>query len=168
MKLIRVQIQKLRNHFYIRLPKIIVDRYNMNDGDELEISLHSKSTFSQVDLWEQPPQEINRILFFIPNDTQSINMYNRIYVPEKFRFFFPTNKQDFLLITNVGNIKTHVTVNGYFTKGLRQWFYINGPLMPGDKIKINIYDETSYQYELIYIKNVLTILLIQINWSKIK
>ena len=72
MKLIRVQIQKLRNHFYIRLPKIIVDRYNMNDGDELEISLHSKSTFSQVDLWEQPPQEINRILFFIPNELCSM------------------------------------------------------------------------------------------------
>ena len=149
MKLIRVKIQKLRNHFYIRLPKIIVDRYNMNDGDELEISLHSKSTYSQVDLWDQPPQEINRVLFFIPNDTQSINMYNRIYIPAKYRFFFPTKGVDFIIETNIGNIRTHMTNDGYFSQGMRQWFYVNGPLVSGDLIKIRSLDEKKSLYQLI-------------------
>ena len=149
MKLIRVQIQKLRNHFYIRLPKIIVDRYKMKDGDELEISLHSKTTHSQVDLWEKPPQEINRILFFIPNDTQSINMYNRIYVPAKYRFFFPTKNIDFIIETNIGNIRTHMTNDGYFTQGMRQWFYVNGPLVSGDLLKIRSLDDKKSLYQLI-------------------
>ena len=67
-----------------------------------------------------------------------MNMYNRIYVPQEYRFFFPKKSRDFLLSTNVGNIKTHITSNGYFTKGLRQWFYVNGPVMPKDLVTLNL------------------------------
>ena len=149
MKLIRVQIKKIRNHIYVRLPKLIVDRYNMKDGDELEISLHAKTHYTQGDLWDVPPQEINRILFFIPNDTHSMNMYNRIYVPAKYRFFFPSTSVDFIIETNMGNIRTHMTSDGYFTQGMRQWFYANGPLVPGDLMKIRSLDEKKSLYQLI-------------------
>ena len=77
-----------------------------------------------------------------------MNMYNRIYIPEKYRFFLPSKEKDFILITNIGNIKTHITSNGYFTKGLRQWFYVNGPKMPKDEITINMIKEQTYQYEM--------------------
>lgn len=149
MKRLSVQIQKIRNHFYIRLPKIIVDRFDLKDGNELEISLHSKTAFSQGDLWEQPPQEINRILFFVPNDTHSMNMYNRIYLPAKYRFFFPSTGVDFIFETNMGNIRTHITSDGYFTQGMRQWFYTNGPLQPGDLLKIRSLDDKKYLFQLI-------------------
>ena len=149
MKLIRVQIQKIRNHSYIRLPKMIIDRFNLKDGDELEISLHSKTQYTQGDLWDTPPKEINRILFFVPNDTQSINMYNRIYVPAKYRFFFPSSGIDFIVETNVGNFRTNMTSDGYFSQGMRQWFYSNGPLVSGDLLKIRSLDEKKYMYQLI-------------------
>ena len=148
MKLIRVQIQKIRKHFYIRLPKLIVDRFNLRDGDELEISLHSKTPFTQGDLWDPPPQEINRILYFVPNDTHSMNMYNRIYVPEKYRFFLPSADTDFFLLTNVGQIKTHITGSGYITKGVRSWVEMNGPLEPTDQIHIKLIDENRKLFEM--------------------
>ena len=153
MKKIRLNINKIKKNYYAKIPNYVIDTLDINNGDDIDVYIYDKQIDNQVEMWNQHIEDIKSISIKVKNDVHTINMYNRIYVPEKFRFFFPTNKQDFLLITNVGNIKTHVTVNGYFTKGLRQWFYINGPLMPGDKIKINIYDETSYQYELIYIKN---------------
>ena len=76
----------------------------------------------------------------------------RIYVPEKYRFFLPELDRDFILITDVGNVKTHLTSNGYFTKGLRQWFYVNGPIMPNDKLVFTIIDEHTSQYQMEYIK----------------
>ena len=152
MKLIRVKIKKLRNHFYIHLPKMIIDKYKLNDDDEIEISLNLNTPSSQVNLWEQSQKEISRILFFIPNDTQSINMYNRIYIPAKYRFFFPTKEKDFILETNIGNIRTHLTSDGFFTKGMRQWFYANGPLSTGDLIKIRTLDNNKSLYQLIYEK----------------
>ena len=81
-----------------------------------------------------------------------MNMYNRIYVPQEYRFFFPKMSKDFLLITNVGNIRTHITSNGYFTKGLRQWFATNGPVMPEDCLKIKLIKEETHLYEMIYSK----------------
>ena len=76
-------------------------------------------------------------------------MYNRIYVPEKFRFFFPPEDIDFCLVTNVGQIKTHITSNGYFTKGMRSWVEVNGPLEPTDRIRISIVDEKRKMYEMV-------------------
>ena len=75
-------------------------------------------------------------------------MYNRIYVPEKFRFFFPPEDVDFCLGTNVGQIKTHITANGYFTKGMRSWVEVKGPLEPTDRIRISIVDEKRKMYEM--------------------
>ena len=62
------------------------------------------------------------------------------------------DNKDFLLITNVGNIRTHITTNGYFTKGLRQWFATNGPVMPQDCLKIKLIKEEAHLYEMIYSK----------------
>tara|TARA_Y100001935_G_C17206652_1_gene457922 strand:+ start:382 stop:855 length:474 start_codon:yes stop_codon:yes gene_type:complete len=152
MKLIRVKIKKLRNHFYLHLPKMIIDQYNLMENDEIEISLNFDTANDQVHLWENNHTDINRILFFIPQDTHSINMYNRIYLPAKYRFFFPTKEKDFILETNIGNIRTHLTSNGYFSKGMRQWFFVNGPLSPGDLIRIKTVDNNKSSYKLIYEK----------------
>ena len=97
-------------------------------------------------------EDINSISFFINEEVHTMNMYSRIYIPERYRFFLPRKEQEFILSTNVGNIKTHITSNGYFTKGLRQWFYANGPLMPKDEIVIKSIKEDVNQYEMIYKK----------------
>jgi len=153
MKKIRLNINKIKNKYYARIPNYVVDTLDLNNGQDIDVYIYDEQIDNQVEMWNQHIEDIKSIIIDVKNDVHTINMYNRIYIPEKFRFFFPTYKQEFLLITNVGNIKTHITINGYFTKGLRQWFYLNGPLMPGDKIEINIYDEDNYQYEMNYIKN---------------
>ena len=38
-------------------------------------------------------------------------------------------------------------------KGLRQWFHVNGPLMPNEEIEIFLIDEKNNQYEMIYKKS---------------
>ena len=70
-------------------------------------------------------------------------------VKKKYRFFFPSEDLDFWLETNVGQIKTHITSNGYFTKGMRSWVEVNGPLEPTDRICISIVDEKRKMYEMV-------------------
>jgi len=152
MKKIRVNISKIKNHFYIKLPDMIATKLNLSNGQNVEISLHNDIKDDQVEIWDVHPEDINSISFFISEEVHTMNMYNRIYIPEQYRFFFPSKDVDFILITNVGNIKTHITSNGYFTKGLRQWFYANGPVMPGDEIEINLLNENTFQYEMKYRK----------------
>jgi len=153
MKKIRVHISKIRNHFYAKIPDIIAKQLNLSNGNDIEISIHDSSSLDQIELWDQHPEDIESIEFKIKEEVHTMNMYNRIYIPEKHRFFIPAKDKDFILITNVGNIKTHITSNGYLTKGLRQWFSVNGPIMPNDRIIINLIKENTNQYELIYKKN---------------
>ena len=152
MKKIRLKVLKIKNNFYMRIPSIISDKLNLSNGEDLEITIHGQARENQVEIWDLHPEDINEINLTITEDVHTMNMYNRIYIPEKYRFFFPAVNNDFILITNVGNIKTHLTLNGYFTKGLRQWFAVNGPIMPNDKIKIELVDESSYSYQLNYLK----------------
>ncbi len=153
MKKIRVHISKIRNHFYAKIPDIIAKQLNLSNGNDIEISIHDSSSLDQIELWDQHPEDIESIEFKIKEEVHTMNMYNRIYIPEKHRFFIPAKDKDFILITNVGNIKTHITSNGYLTKGLRQWFSVNGPIMPNDRMIINLIKENTNQYELIYEKN---------------
>ena len=136
----------------MRIPSIVSDKLNLSNGEDLEITIHGQAKEDQVEIWDLHPEDINEINLIITEDVHTMNMYNRIYIPEKYRFFFPAVNKDFILTTNVGNIKTHLTSNGYFTKGLRQWFAVNGPIMPNDKIKIELVDESSYSYQLNYLK----------------
>ena len=152
MKKIRLTVSRIKNHFYAKIPDVIADNLELSNGQNIEVSIHGNESEEQINLWNIHPEDITSIIFDIKEDVHTMNMYNRMYVPEKYRFFFPDQNQDFLLITNVGNIKTHITSNGYFTKGLRQWFQFNGPVMPNDKIQISLSDEDTFQYELTYIK----------------
>ncbi|MAV93624.1 MAG: hypothetical protein CMG01_05660 [Candidatus Marinimicrobia bacterium] len=152
MKKIRLKVSKIKNNFYMRIPSIISDKLNLSNGLDLEVTIHGQAKENQVEIWDLHPEDINEINLTITEDVHTMNMYNRIYIPEKYRFFFPAINNDFILTTNVGNIKTHLTSNGYFTKGLRQWFAVNGPIMPNDKIKIELVDESSYSYQLNYLK----------------
>ena len=152
MKKIRLKVSKIKNNFYMRIPSIVSDKLNLSNGEDLEITIHGQAKEDQVEIWDLHPEDINEINLTITEAVHTMNMYNRIYIPEKYRFFFPAVNNDFILTTNVGNIKTHLTSNGYFTKGLRQWFAVNGPIMPNDKIKIELVDESSYFYELNYLK----------------
>ena len=152
MKKIRLKVSKIKNNFYMRIPSIVSDKLNLSNGEDLEITIHGQARENQVEICDLHPEDINEINLTITEDVHTMNMYNRIYIPEKYRFFFPAVNNDFILTTNVGNIKTHLTSNGYFTKGLRQWFAVNGPIMPNDKIKIELVDESSYSYQLNYLK----------------
>ena len=152
MKKIRLKVSKIKNNFYMRIPSIVSDKLNLSNGEDLEITIHGQAKENQLEIWDLHPEDINEINLTITEDVHTMNMYNRIYIPEKYRFFFPAVNNDFILTTNVGNIKTHLTSNGYFTKGLRQWFAVNGPIMPNDKIKIELVDESSYSYQLNYLK----------------
>ena len=151
MRLIHVKLEKIRNHLFVKIPDLIVKSLHLKEGEDIEISIHSEPAFAQGELWGDEPDEledINDIYLDISEDLHTLNMYNRIYVPEKFRFFFPPTDADFSLITNVGQIKTHITSNGYFTKGVRSWVEVNGPLEPTDLIHVKLLDENRRVYEM--------------------
>ena len=151
MRLIHVKLEKIRNSLFVKIPDLISDALHLKEGEEIEISIHSEPSFAQGELWEdelEKAEDINEIYLFISEDLHTLNMYNRIYIPEKYRFFFPPANTDFYLITNIGQIKTHITISGYFTKGVRSWVEINGPLEPTDKIHITIIDDNRNVYEM--------------------
>ena len=151
MRLIHVKLEKIRNHLFVKIPDLIAQSLHLKEGEDIEISIHSEPAFAQGELWGDESDEledINDIYLDISEDLHTLNMYNRIYVPEKFRFFFPPTDADFFLITNVGQLKTHITSNGYFTKGVRSWVEVNGPLEPTDLIHVKLLDENRKVYEM--------------------
>ena len=151
MRLIHVKLERIRNSLFVKIPDLIVKSLHLKEKEEIEISIHAEPTFAQGELWEDESKgvnEINDIFLDISEDLHTLNMYNRIYVPEKYRFFFPPADNDFLLVTNVGQIKTHITSSGYFTKGVRSWVEINGPLEPTDQIHVRLLDEKRRVYEM--------------------
>ena len=151
MRLIHVKLEKIRNSLFVKIPDLISDALHLKEGEEIEISIHSEPSFAQGELWEdelEKTEDINEIYLSISEDLHTLNMYNRIYIPEKYRFFFPPANTDFYLITNIGQIKTHITTSGYFTKGVRSWVEINGPLEPTDKIHVTIIDDNRNVYEM--------------------
>ena len=150
MRLIHVKLEKIRNSLFVKIPDLISDALHLKEGEEIEISIHSEPSFAQGELWEdelEKTEDINEIYLSISEDLHTLNMYNRIYIPEKYRFFFPPANTDFYLITNIGQIKTHITTSGYFTKGVRSWVEINGPLEPTDRIHVTIIDDNRNVYE---------------------
>tara|TARA_Y100000590_G_scaffold284403_1_gene319966 strand:- start:1706 stop:2176 length:471 start_codon:yes stop_codon:yes gene_type:complete len=153
MKKIRVNIFKIKNYYYAKIPNIVAEKLDIKNGEDIDISIFNKNQKDeQMEIWDIHPEDVDEITFPISRDVHTMNMYNRIYVPQEYRFFFPKMSKDFILSTNVGNISTHITSNGYFTKGLRQWFAVNGPIMPKDILKIKLLKEESNLYELNYIK----------------
>ena len=151
MRLIHVKLEKIRNSLFVKIPDLICDALHLKEGEEIEISIHSEPSFAQGELWEdelEKTEDINEIYLSISEDLHTLNMYNRIYIPEKYRFFFPPANTDFYLITNIGQIKTHITTSGYFTKGVRSWVEINGPLEPTDKIHVTMIDDNRNVYEM--------------------
>ena len=156
MRLIHVKLEKIRNSLFVKIPDLIVKSLHLKTGEDIEISIHSEPAFAQGELWDNKVEDIkdiNDIYLDISEDLHTLNMYNRIYVPEKFRFFFPSEGIDFYLVTNVGQIKTHITSNGYFTKGMRSWIEVNGPLEPMDRIRISIVDDERKMYEMTIANN---------------
>ena len=151
MRLIHVKLEKIRNHLFVKIPDLIAKSLHLKEGEDIEISIHSEPAFAQGELWDSEPDEledIDDIYLDISEDLHTLNMYNRIYVPEKFRFFFPPADTDFFLATNVGQIKTKITRSGYFTKGVRSWVEVNGPLEPTDLIHVKLLDESRKVYEM--------------------
>ena len=80
-------------------------------------------------------------------------MYHRIYVPVIFRFFFPSTGIDFILETSIGNVQTHITQSGFFTKGMVNWFLANGPLESGDTLKFHSLDDNKSSYKFSLVRN---------------
>ena len=151
MRLINVKLEKIRNSLFVKIPDIISDALHLKAGEEIEISIHSEPSFAQGELWDdelEKTEDINEIYLSISEDLHTLNMYNRIYIPERYRFFFPPARTDFYLITNIGQIKTHITTSGYFTKGVRSWVETNGPLEPTDKIHVTLIDDDRNIYEM--------------------
>ena len=153
MKKITLSTVQIKGKYYFRLPDIIVDSLKLSNEDKVELTIHNKKNQDQVDLWDVHPEDLSSIKFKISQEVHTLNMYNRIYIPERFRFFFPLHDKGFLLLTELGNIKTHLSPNGYISSGLRQWFMLNGPLMPNDTITIRLLDDVLEHYELSYEKN---------------
>ena len=152
MKKIRVHISEIKNNLYAKIPNVVADIFKIQNGDDIEISIYQKNSVDQEKLWDVHPEDINSITFNIQKEVHSMNMYNRIYIPESHRFFFPVSDREFILITDIGNVKTSLTTNGYLSKGLRQWFSLHGPIMPDDEITINLIDEENNFYEMFYFK----------------
>ena len=153
MKKITLSTVQIKNKYYFRLPDIVVDSLKLSNEDKVEVTIHNKKNQDQVDLWDVHPEDLSSIEFKVSEEVHTLNMYNRIYIPERFRFFFPLHGKAFLLVTELGNIHTHLSINGYISSGLRQWFTLNGPLMPNDSITIRLLDDVLDHYELSYKKN---------------
>ena len=153
MKPIRVKIEKIRNRFYVRLPKLITDIFKYNEGDEIEIAIHPLSPIIQEDLWEQSPGDIDSISITLRERLHSLNMYNRIYVPVKYRFFFPPTDINFILKSNIGNIRTHLTNDGFIQKNMARWFSANGPLQTEKEIVFSLLSDNTNVYEVNYVKS---------------
>jgi len=153
MKKIILNTVKIKDKYYLKIPDVVADAHHLKSNDDLEVTLHSKRSQDQVELWDLHPEDLDFIEFKISEEVHTINMYNRIYIPERYRFFFPLDNKDFILITRYGTIKTHLTNNGYIAKGLRYWFSLHGPLMPNDIIKINLINEDTSEYQLLHHKS---------------
>ena len=153
MKKIILNTVKIKDSYYLKIPDVVADAHHLKINEDLEVTLHSKRSQNQVELWDLHPEDLDSIEFRISEEVHTINMYNRIYIPEKYRFFFPLDGKNFILITEYGAIKTHLTNNGYISKGLRYWFSLYGPLMPNDIIKINLINEDTSEYQLLYCKS---------------
>ena len=153
MKKIRLNTVKIRDSYYFKIPDIVIETYKIRDNEDVEVTLHSKNNNKQVEMWDLHPEDLSAIEFSVSDEVHTLNMYNRIYIPERFRFFFPLHGKAFLLVTELGNIHTHLSINGYISSGLRQWFTLNGPLMPNDTITIRLLDDVLDHYELSYKKN---------------
>jgi len=153
MKKITLSTVQIKDKYYFRLPDIIADSLKLSNEDKVEVTIHNKKNQDQVDLWDVHPEDLSAIEFKVSQEVHTLNMYNRIYIPERFRFFFPLHNKGFLLVTELGNIKTHLSPNGYICSGLRQWFVLNGPLMPNDTIVIKLLDDVLDHYELSCEKN---------------
>jgi len=152
MKKITLTTVRINNDYYFKIPDLVKDTYKIRDNDDVEVTLHSKTNNKQIEMWDLHPEDLNAVTFSVSEEVHTLNMYNRIYIPQKYRFFFPLHREEFLLITDCGNIKTSLSDNGYITKGLRFWFSLYGPLMPNDKIEIILLDDETMQYELKYTK----------------
>ena len=152
MKKVTLNTIKINNNYYLKIPDVVADTYKLKTNDNLEVTLHNKRSQDQIELWDLHPEDLNCIEFKISEEVHTINMYNRVYVPVKYRFFFPLDNKDFILVTEYGSIQTHLSLNGYISKGLRYWFSLSGPLMPNDTIIIRLLSEKTVEYELIHIK----------------
>ena len=151
MRLIHVKLEKIRNSLFVKIPDLITESLHLKEGEDIEISIHSEPAFAQGELWGDESEnlsEINDIYLDISEDLHTLNMYNRIYIPEKYRFFFPPTDINFNVITNVGQIKTHLTNSGYLLKGIRSWVEMNGPLEPTDSIHIHLVNQEQKLYEM--------------------
>ena len=153
MKKVKLNTVKIKDSYYLKIPDVVAEAYHLKTNDDLEVTLHSKRSKDQVEMWDLHPEDLDYIEFQISDEVHTINMYNRIYIPEKYRFFFPLNSKNFILITSYGSIKTHLSNNGYISKGLRYWFSLYGPLMPNDTIRISLVNEDVSEYQLFYQKS---------------
>lgn len=148
MNYFRVQIQKIKGHYYIRIPDLLMEKYRLMDISEIEIAIRNAIRSPQTSLWEQDQDLFLSISYQISSDTLTMNMHNRLYVPTRFRFFFPPSLCDFILETNAGNIQTHLNHEGFIIKGMKPWFYLNSPLEEGDVITFELVDDKMKKYSL--------------------
>ena len=87
MRLIHVKLEKIRNGLFVKIPDLIAKSLHLKEGEDIEISIHSEPSFAQGELWGDKTdeiEEINDIFLDISEDLHTLNMYNRIYVPESY------------------------------------------------------------------------------------
>ena len=99
MKKIRLHVNKIKNNFYAKIPTFIAEKINLSNGNDIEVSIFDNEDDNQVELWKEHIEDINQIIIEVKNDVHTMNMYNRIYVPEMYRFFLPNHKKEFILFT---------------------------------------------------------------------
>ena len=69
MKKIRLNITKIKNHFYAKIPDVISNNMNIANNDCIEVTIHNDSEQkSQVEMWDIHPEDINEIEFSVKED----------------------------------------------------------------------------------------------------
>ncbi len=124
----------------------LIKKREKGDDWELVIIAESLKELTTTDESQKDKKDVIEIEI----GGESYIKYGVIPIPAKYRHLFPEYKEEFLLETDVGDIKTYVTSGSrdtregdpeggrYIKKGLNKWFKAHKELKPGSKVIIEV------------------------------
>ena len=66
MKKIRVNISKIKNHYYAKIPDIVAKQLKIENGQDVNISIYNNDKFEeQFEIWDIHPEDVDEITFTI-------------------------------------------------------------------------------------------------------
>jgi hypothetical protein len=124
---------KMNGKFVILIPDEIMEMMGWKNGDIIKVPFHDFQS-------EKEPNAETKFSFAV-RTAHSFNQYKLIRVPMHLIKYFPSTGEEFVLETNVGEIRTWMTSGTYFSKNLGIWYEKNGVIKDGDIVEFQIIEE---------------------------